>query len=170
MKSIMADHSCKIFLKPGEVMFSTHPLLVSTILGSCVAVTMYSQRKGIGAICHAVLPHNLKQDTNLLYVDTAVCYIHRKMMEYGGAADLVVKLFGGGQILAGNNHSNSRPSVGEQNLIQAIATLHHLGLLITKTDIGGTLGRKLFFSIKTGEVYLRKLTFFGNDCPQEGTP
>lgn len=157
MKHIIADHYDSAFLKPGEAIVTPHPILVSTVLGSCIAVTMYSPRKRVGAICHAMLPNNLKQNDDLHYVDTAVHYLYRRMTEYGALSDLVIKLFGGAQVLAGGYSTATRKSVGEQNVIQAKSTLELLGLQIAKTDVGGQSGRKLFFSIKTGDVYLRKL-------------
>lgn len=164
MKRIIAEHHDNAFLKPGEAIVSSDPILVSTVLGSCIAVTMYSPGKRVGAICHAMLPNNFKQDEDLLYVDTAVHYIYRMMTEYGGLPDLVIKLFGGAQVLVGEHSSAIKKSVGEQNIIQAQITLEQLGLQIAKTDVGGQSGRKLFFSIKTGDVYLRKLTLKGIAC------
>ncbi len=157
MKSIIAEHSRNAFLKPGEVIVSADPVIVSTVLGSCVAVTMYSPQRRVGAICHAMLPCNPKQDVNLLYVDTAVQYLYKKMTEGGSKTDLVVKLFGGAQVLVESTKVETRRMVGEMNIIQAKKVLALLGLHITKADIGGTFGRKLFFSIKTGDVYMRKI-------------
>ena len=158
MKRIIAQHSCSAYLKPGEVIISANPILVSTVLGSCVAVTLYAPDRGVGSICHAMLPNIRPAEDNLLYVDRAVRYIYCKMLEYGcESTDLVVKLFGGSQVLIGTYTRENRPSVGEQNILQARQTLGQLGLNIAKADIGGNLGRKLFFSIKTGDVYLRKL-------------
>lgn len=164
MKHIIAEHHGNAFLKPGEAIVSPNPILVSTVLGSCIAVTMYSPGKRVGAICHAMLPNNLKQDDDLHYVDTAVRYLYHRMTEYGGLSDLVIKLFGGAQVLAGSHSTATRKSVGEQNVIQAKIILEQLGLQITRTDIGGKLGRKLFFSMKTGDVYLRKLKLNGIAC------
>jgi chemotaxis protein CheD len=164
MRHIIADHSCNAFLKPGEVIISSNPVLVSTVLGSCVAVTMYSPEKRVGAICHAMLPNNLKHRDNLLYVESAVRCIHCKMIEYGGEGDLVIKLFGGAQVLAGCHSTGTRRSVGEQNIAQARKILGQLGLAIATEDVGGNSGRKLLFSIKTGDVYLRKLKLGGIDC------
>jgi chemotaxis protein CheD len=97
-------------------------------------------------------------------VDTAVRYLYRKMSEYGSQSDLVIKLFGGAQVLAGGHSTATKKSVGEQNIIQAKATLAQLGLQIVKTDIGGISGRKMFFSMKTGDVYLRKIKINGIVC------
>lgn len=157
MNTLIAGHSCNAFLKPGKLIISSNPVLVSTILGSCVAVTMYSPSKKVGAICHAMLPNNPENHDNLLYVETAVRNLYDKMSGYGGKDDMVVKLFGGAQVLANGGYREDKKTVGEQNVSQAQKTLKELGLSITSTDIGGTQGRKLFFSIKTGAVYLRKL-------------
>ncbi|MGA2108628.1 MAG: hypothetical protein ABSH25_13400 [Syntrophorhabdales bacterium] len=46
----------KVFLKPGEIYVGEEPAEISTILGSCVSVTMFSKRVRVGAICHALLP------------------------------------------------------------------------------------------------------------------
>jgi len=164
MKHIIAEHRDNAFLKPGEAIVSPNPILVSTVLGSCIAVTMYSPKKRVGAICHAMLPNNLKQNDDLLYVDSAVRYLYHRMTEYGCLSDLVIKLFGGAQVLAGGHSTATRKSVGEQNVNQARITLEQLGLRIAKTDIGGQLGRKLFFSMKTGDVYLRKLKLNAIAC------
>ena len=162
MRSIIAKHSCHVYLKPGEVIISHNPILVSTILGSCVAITMYSPNRKVGAICHAMYPHTVKKETSLHYVETAITYICRRMMEYGARADMVIKLFGGAQVLAGSDYSDIRKSIGGQNIIQAHKTLEQLGLSVSKSDTGGTNGRKLLFSIKTGDVYLRKLKMNSN--------
>jgi len=157
MKHLLAAHSCKAYLKPGEVIFSFNPVLVSTVLGSCVAITMHAPARRIGAICHAMLPTNSSQTDDHHYVDSAVRALHRKMLSLGLGTDLVIKLFGGAQVLAKGQATSGRPSVGEQNINQAKSILKQLGLAIASEDVGGCSGRKLLFSIKTGDVYLRKL-------------
>ena len=172
MKSIIADHRHNPFLKPGEVIISPDPILVSTVLGSCVAVTMFCPETGVGAICHAMMPVNLKLDDNFLYVDTAIRHLHVKMLKHAGNCELEVKLFGGAQVLSGAHGGGFKQSVGEQNILQATRTLEQLGLVIAKSDVGGNVGRKLFFSMKTGDVYLRKLKLSSLKCAcvQGGRP
>ena len=168
MRGTNATHRGNVYLKPGEVIISRHPIQISTILGSCVAITMHSPAKGSGAICHAIFPQIANQDNRLHYVDPAIRYIYSKMIDYGGIADMVVKLFGGARVLAGSDYGDSRRSIGEMNVLQARETLQQLGLAIAKEDVGGGRGRKLLFSIKTGEVFLRRLGITGIDfCPGE---
>ncbi|HBG21172.1 MAG TPA: chemotaxis protein CheD [Desulfobulbaceae bacterium] len=168
MRNVNATRGVNVYLKPGEVIISRQPIQISTILGSCVAITMHSPAKGSGAICHAIFPQIANQDNRLHYVDPAIRYIYSKMIDYGGIADMVVKLFGGARVLAGSDYGDSRRSIGEMNVLQARETLQQLGLAIAKEDVGGGRGRKLLFSIKTGEVLLRRLGTTGIDfCPGE---
>ncbi len=146
-----------IYLKPGEVLVTGTPALVSTILGSCVAVTMFSASRGLGAICHAMLPVNCSQETDFRYVDTALRYLHAKMMEHDGGNDLVVKLFGGAQVLDTGEPAPEKQTVGDQNIAQAEAVLASLGLAVSVCDTGGYRGRKLFFCTQNGDVYLRRM-------------
>jgi chemotaxis protein CheD len=157
LKKLIDSHTHNIYLKPGEVLVAREPVLVSTVLGSCVAVTMFSPACRVGAICHAMLPDNAGRDENLRYVDTALRHIFRKVVEYGAGSDLVVKLFGGAKVLdAGNNESSGR-TVGEQNVVRALEVLDSLGLKVTSADTGGIVGRKLFFCTRDGDVYLRRM-------------
>jgi chemotaxis protein CheD len=159
MRRFAASHCSSVYLKPGEVIISHNPIMVSTILGSCVAVTLFSPSNNIGAICHAMYPCNpvASDDTNVHYVDTAIAFICEKMIEYAGKSGLVVKLFGGAKVLASGEYGGDRKAIGEQNILQAKTTLAQLGMTIAKADIGGMRGRKLLFSMKTGDVYLRRL-------------
>ena len=43
-------------LKPGELLICREPHEVTTVLGSCVSITMFNARLGLAAICHAMLP------------------------------------------------------------------------------------------------------------------
>lgn len=157
MKNLITSHKHSIYLKPGEVLVSRKPVLVSTVLGSCVAVTMFSASSGFGAICHAMLPENAGRDSDLRYVDTALQHIYEKIVKYGIGKDLVIKLFGGAQVLNVGESDCARPTIGEQNILKAESVLASFGLQISARDTGGLQGRKLFFCTRNGDVYIRRI-------------
>ncbi|MBW4056587.1 MAG: chemotaxis protein CheD [Proteobacteria bacterium] len=157
MKNLIASHIHSIYLKPGEVLATRSPMLVSTVLGSCVAVTMFSPSRGFGAICHAMLPANSDQEEDLRYVDTAVKHLYAKAIEQGAGADLVVKLFGGAHVLGVKDNKLAKLTIGEQNVVQAEAVLGSLGLAASARNTGGYRGRKLFFCTRSGDVYMRRM-------------
>jgi chemotaxis protein CheD len=157
MKTLIASHTHSVFLKPGEVFVSCKPVLISTVLGSCVAVTLYSASRGFGAVCHAMLPENVGRDNDLRYVDTALRHIYEKIVHYGIGLDLEVKLFGGAQVLDSGQSSSGRLTIGDQNVLKAEEVLATLGFTVSSRDTGGLLGRKLFFCTRSGDVYLRRM-------------
>ena len=157
MKHLIESHTHNIYLKPGEVVVAREPVLVTTVLGSCVSVTMFSPGSGVGAICHAMLPNNVGRDEDLRYVDTALRHIYRKVTGYGAGRDLVVKLFGGARVLNVGEGGSPGRTVGEQNVARALEILEDLGLKVNSADTGGVVGRKLYFCTRDGDVYLRRM-------------
>lgn len=157
MKALIESHAHCIYLKPGEVLVSRKPVLVSTVLGSCIAVTMFSEKHRFGAICHAMLPENGERDDDLRYVDAALQHIYSKIVSYGVGTDLVVKLFGGAQVLDVGESSPDKLSIGDQNVAKAETVLASLGFTISARDTGGLKGRKLFFCTRSGDVYMRRM-------------
>lgn len=157
MKTLIASHTHHIYLKPGEVLITRTPVLISTVLGSCVAVTMFSPSRGFGAVCHAMLPKCTGRDDDLRYVDAALKHIYNKIVGYGIGSDLVVKLFGGAQVLNVRENDPGRLTIGDQNVAKAEEELKLLGFAVTARDTGGVQGRKLFFCTRSGDVYLRQI-------------
>lgn len=154
----------KVYLKPGEMCFCQVPVLVTTILGSCVAVTMWSPRLGLAAICHAVQPvcpkiakgcpeHCMKK---YHYVSCVIPEMIHLMTSRGAMADeLEVKLFGGAAVLA----TPASQSVGRQNIEMARSVLRDNGLRLKVHQVGGQHGRKLIFNTHTGEVLLKRIRY-----------
>jgi chemotaxis protein CheD len=140
-----------IFLVPGTVCVSKELMLVTTVLGSCVSVTMFSGRLGTGAICHARLPHG--RGTNPLdYVDTAIICMATILGRMGVKRDETeVKLFGGADVL--DRASRVDRSVGRQNIETALGTIREIGLRLSGHAVGGSAGTKVNFQTSTGKVW-----------------
>ena len=149
----------RFFLKVGEVFASKTPTLVQTILGSCVAVSMH-YRGGFGLICHAAMPHGGEARGNdFKYVDRSIrwmvdwCLSQR--VDLGGVE---IKIFGGSEQI----QSGGLPGIGRRNIEAAHAALDELGLRPTAADVGGPVGRKLFFDTLQGDVWIRRLDPLGS--------
>lgn len=150
------------FLKPGELYFGSEPTVVSTLLGSCVAITMYSARHRIGAICHALLPRcRNRQPCSGLYPEGAKyveCCIELMLsgLKQRGVAkqEIEAKVFGGANMF---EVAKEASTVGRQNVEKALQLLESAGVRVVGSDLGGEKGRKLFFHTHTGEVFLKVL-------------
>src|SRR5262249_14323447 len=145
-----------IYLHPGQMCFCDQPTRVETVLGSCVAVTMWNPRLQIGCICHAVLPSSRGSDSEpLTYVDSSIqCMLNVLARHSSRRQDLQVKLFGGATMRRLVPHQNS---VGRQNVDAAMALLREEGFTLCTSDTGGTAGRKLLFYTATGEVFVKRI-------------
>lgn len=145
-----------VYLKPGELVVAERPALVSTVLGSCVAVTLFNPRLGVGAICHAMLPLAAGRD-GFKYVDSSLLHMLAHFERLGvSKRELTVKLFGGADMFESGLPAGGG-SVGRQNIQAATALLRQEGLPVVAADTGGRQGRKLLFYSHTGEVLLKRL-------------
>jgi chemotaxis protein CheD len=144
------------YLHPGQMCFCDRPSRVETVLGSCVAVTMWNPRLRVGCICHAVLPRSRDAlNDPLKYVDSSIQSMLNVLERHSSRRqDLEVKLFGGASM---RRTPSNLMSVGQQNVHAAIALLQEEGFTLRTSDTGGSAGRKLLFYTATGEVYVKRI-------------
>ncbi|MBI5440750.1 MAG: chemotaxis protein CheD, partial [Deltaproteobacteria bacterium] len=123
-----------LHLRAGELVVSAEPLLVSTILGSCISVTMFHPLFTTGAICHGLLPNGHCGEWSpgaLRYVDCSVRQMVRRLEALGiRRSDLQVKVFGGADVLVHPASAEPRSTIGEQNVRAACVALGEEGLSV----------------------------------------
>lgn len=143
----------KIYLRPGELVIADEPMLVTTVLGSCISVILFSPRRRIGAICHATMPSG-PDDNPSKYADQSVLYMLEEFLLRGiKRQETIVKIFGGSDMFNLKDVASKAKSIGAQNISVAMKTLNQAGYEPMVNDIGGELGRKLVFRTHTGEVF-----------------
>lgn len=150
------------YLKIGECILSRRPVLVTTVLGSCVAVTFHHPPTATGAICHAMLPaggHTAPgQGSPCRFVDAAITAILERLDALGvPRGELVTRLFGGGFTIQPERKGHVRDvvDVGGKNVETARRELARHGLAPAQEKVLGDRGRKLFFHTGSGEVWVR---------------
>jgi chemotaxis protein CheD len=139
------------FLYPSTLFVSREAHVVSTILGSCVAVCLYDTVLKYGGINHYMLPFwNGQGLATPKYGNIAIHKLHEKMQSYGSMTrNLVAKVFGGGNII---ESGIAQFMIGDRNIIIATDVLAELQINIISQSVGGSLGRKILFNTGTGEV------------------
>ncbi len=157
------DSYPKVYLQTGDCFLGVQPTLVTTVLGSCVAVTMCAPKRQIGAICHAFLPDSAKfsgraKDPQICrYVDTAVESMLSSLMRLKIAPeDLVVKVFGGATGIMNTDRCNTY-GIGTSNVEATYKRLADHGITVKRSATGGCQGRKLMFLTHTGDVWIKML-------------
>ncbi len=142
----------------------TEPAILRTVLGSCVGVTFYVPRLGIGGLCHPMLPRcpvlrsaGAAAVANRRYVDFAIREMARHLDSLGAVrAEAQVKLFGGADVLSVADEK-LRPTVGKLNGETAMRVLKEEGFRVSACSLGGRSGVHIQFDTATGEVLLRRL-------------
>jgi chemotaxis protein CheD len=148
-----------VTLMPGELFCGTNPTVVTTVLGSCVAVTMLCRRLSLWAICHGVLPSGNEDDPPgcCRYVDESVRRMSAWFQRRGALKkEIEVKLFGGAEIMMERGPGSRFVPVGRSNVNMALSALESEGLRVATSDVGGYTGRKLRFHTLTGDVMVKR--------------
>ena len=148
----------KHFLYPGALFLSPEPYIITTILGSCVAICLYDPVLKIGGINHYMLPlWNGQGLASPRYGNIAIKKLIENI-EYLGSSksNLKAKIFGGAEIISSNI---SQFMIGERNISIARDMLHEEKIQIVASSVGGKIGRKIIFDTYTGEV---RQKFVGN--------
>lgn len=155
------------FLKPADFYMTTEQMVIKTVLGSCVTLTMFSPQTGVSAACHAVLPScrdcSCPSDVCLNKYKFVKCVIPEMLKRFKkmgvDPGDIEIKMFGGADMIMVRKGSRSwdNQRVGRQNIVMARDVARENNLIIKKSDVGGTLGRKLYFDTESGEVWLKRL-------------
>jgi len=153
----------RVFLKPGELYISDIPTIVSTILGSCVSMTIFNKRLKTGGICHAMLPkspytkeHSVLEYGIFRYVDSSILYMLKKFEAMGISKDeMEVKILGGADVI--DRINDDIASIGQKNIEIAMETIRNERLKLMISDVGGSLGRKIHFYTHTGKILLKRI-------------
>jgi chemotaxis protein CheD len=149
-------------LHPGEYYASSEDEIISTVLGSCIAVALYDPMKRVGGLNHFMLPGALDDNGKLMsetgkYGVFAMEFLINELMKLGSKRqDLVAKVFGGGHVLRGSELHVSR--VPEGNIEFAYTYLNTEKITVESADVGGTTARKIFFYPQTFKVLLKRIT------------
>ena len=148
-------------LRPGELYVAWEPTIIMTILGSCVAVCLYSSQKKVGAMCHGVMPtKGVDQEDCSRFVDCAIHYMVGKIgsPSDGRCMDLQAKLFGGADVINyGIREFGRAIRVGLQNIEIAKHLLVEFEIPLIAEQVGGRQGQKMYFCTSTGEVLMKYL-------------
>lgn len=144
--------SKKSYLLPGFYIATNESMVISTILGSCVAVALYDPNKKIAGLCHYLLSRIADIDGGPIarYGDQAIPMLIDEMVQLGAnPRSLIAKVYGGGNVLG---NVTVGISVGIKNISIAHEILKSMNIRIVHEDTGGTRGRKLLLSSDTFEV------------------
>lgn len=152
------SEASRTFLFPGDLGFPRSPMLLSTLLGSCVAVCLFDEARRLGGMNHVMLPCQPEQASAWgrgRYADYAVPRLHAMALRAGcRPPNLVASVFGGAHVAGDLTSAEGLGlfEVGRRNVEAAFLGLRKLGVRVVRHDTGGTAGRKVHMHTGTNEI------------------
>lgn len=141
-----------VYIAQGEdAVGSAEDSVISTILGSCVAVCLWDPVTGVGGMNHLLLPE-LRGETGALDSSGAVAMdrLINRMVPLGAVRSrLRGKLFGGSSMLSGLT------DIGARNVEFGRRYLRNEGIPCDAESVGGTRARRLRYWPATGKAQMK---------------
>ncbi len=135
---------------PGEV--------ISTILGSCIAVCLRDPEAGVGGMNHFLLPGDMTTNADAVggqamrFGCFSMEQLVNGLLSFGGRREcLEAKVFGGGNV------SQASLDIGKRNAEFAIDFLRRERLKLAASDVGGYCARRLKYDPIGGRVKLKRV-------------
>ena len=146
---------------PGEFYVSSQQEMISTVLGSCVSACIFDRVRGIGGMNHFMLPEPVNGERGgwadtvgraARYGNDAMEQLINAILKAGGQrANLVVKVFGGGRVLA------TMTDIGQRNIAFVKRYLAAERLDVAAEDLGDVHPRHVQFFPQSGKARVRQL-------------
>lgn len=147
----------KVF--PGKLFGTASPVLLVTLLGSCVSACIRDRDVGIGGLNHFMLPggETTHNDPNGYhrYGQSAMDTLLAALEQRGARRNrLEIKLFGGGNMML----RSTSEAIGEQNIEFAQNYFREMGLQVATSDLGDSYARKIIYNPCTGVVQVKRIS------------
>lgn len=150
-------------LLPGECYVTAEPVMLVTVLGSCVSVCLRDRSSGLGGMNHFMLPgdtgvQGLLSNSGRYGVHAMDLLINGLMRRGAQRRYFEAKVFGGGSVL-----KNLSADVGQRNVEFVLQYLEDEGIPLAAQDLLDVHPRKVYFFPGSGRVLVRKLRTLAND-------
>ena len=152
MQSVIAS------ISPGEYYVTSRNEVISTYLGSCIAVCVRDRKTNVGGMNHFMLAAPTREGGQDSWAESgrygsfAMEMLINEILKRGGNKNrLEAKVFGGGKIYDGTI------DIGAKNAAWALDYLEREGVPLMKADVGDVCPRKVYFFTDSGKVLMKKL-------------
>jgi len=143
-----------VVLQPGDFHFGGGHTRISTLLGSCVSITLWHPRKRIGGMCHYMMTERHRTPGGELdgrYANEAFdLFLRHVEAAETRPGEYQAKLFGGANMFTGSG----KMDIGLRNIELGRALLASKNIALMAEHVAGNGRRKLHFDLWTGNVWL----------------
>lgn len=149
-----------VSIKQGDYCVTDQPIVITTILGSCISVCLYDKSTGFGGMNHFMLPK--KNDDKDMYrpfrygVFSMEQMVNQFLKQGSNKAHLQAKVIGGAKMMG------ELSKIGQLNIDFIMQYLSDEKLPLVSQDLGGDQGRKLAFFPNSGRLLVSKIAQIEN--------
>jgi chemotaxis protein CheD len=145
-------------IAPGEYFATTQPVIIATVLGSCVACCLHDPIRGWAGMNHFMLPDPapgavVEPQSSLRYGIFAMERLINEFIKRGSMrSDLEAKVFGGAAVI-----DAITDAIGDRNARFVTEYLAVERIHVTASDLGGILPRRVLMFVEDGRVLVKYL-------------
>ncbi|MGO4331920.1 chemoreceptor glutamine deamidase CheD [Cupriavidus sp. 2TAF22] len=151
-----------IKLLPNEYYVTREDVVLTTVLGSCVAACIRDETAGVGGMNHFMLPDDdgaagadRLLSASMRYGSYALEVLINELLKMGARRErLEAKVFGGGAVLANMTTLN----IGDRNAEFVLKYLKTEEIRVAAQDLRGPHARRVSYFPLTGLALVRRLT------------
>jgi chemotaxis protein CheD len=155
----------KISVAPSMFHVTGDDVVITTLLGSCIAACLYDPTTGIAGMNHFMLSNSrYALDTPLVITEAGRYGVHamelliNEMLSRGARrSTIAAKVFGGAAIMTDRTKVGNFHCVGDVNCRFVKEFLRNEDIPLVAADLGGKEGRVIYFDIRDYGVYVRKI-------------
>lgn len=143
------------YLFPGKVLAFKEECVVTTLLGSCVAVALHDPESKVGGLNHYLLPEVMPGEVpNARYGSFAIPELISEMEKLGASTkNIQAKVYGGANVISG---AKVGEGIGKRNIDLATETLKSLGIKIVDSHVGGEVARTIKLNTSTFNIIVNQ--------------
>lgn len=145
------------FLHPGEYYFGVQPMLLKTLLGSCVSIVLWHAGTKCGGMCHIKLPRRNRRKSDRLdgtYAEDIEVILTDFFKQVNiKPNEFRCGIYGGGAMF---RTASSASNIGLSNIEAVNSIVKDFGLVPVEQLVGGSIHRRLSFNMASGELVIRE--------------
>ncbi len=146
---------------PGEYYATAEDIVISTLLGSCIAVALYEPFRKVGGLNHFMLPGIPEKATvysaEARYGIQAMELLINDLFKLGAVKKMLhAKVFGGSSMLEYEKATSF--NVAKKNIEFVFEFLETEKIPVESYSVGGAVPRKVFFFPASGRVLMKYTT------------
>jgi len=153
-----AGEGPRMMLLPSQWYFGPAPRLMRTLLGSCVAITIWHPKRKVGGMCHYLLPSRTREPNMPLegrFGDEALGLLTREIARAAlDPREFVAQMYGGADTLP--DHLGVKFNIGERNIEVGWQLIERFGFQLEAIDVGDCVPRTITLDVSTGEVECKR--------------